>query len=73
MRKTTDSGNRRKISLIETVGSVLSAALGIQTENNRRRDFEGGSPKLFLIVGLLLTLIFIGSIMLLVKLVLYGF
>lgn len=50
--------------------SVLSAAIGIQSDKNRIRDFEYGSPARYIIVGLIFTVIFIIVILFIVNLVL---
>ncbi|MEM8844856.1 MAG: DUF2970 domain-containing protein [Pseudomonadota bacterium] len=50
--------------------SVLASFFGVQSEENRRRDFEHGSPGQFIVIGLVLTVIFIVVLYLLVKLIL---
>lgn len=53
--------------LISAVRSAASAALGVQSQANRERDFTSGKPAHFIIAGVLLTLVFLISIGLFVK------
>lgn len=56
--------------LREVIASVLAAALGVQSDEKRQRDFEHGSPKQFLIVAVVATLAFIGFVYITVRIVL---
>jgi len=56
--------------LRDVIAGVMAAALGVQSEKNRRRDFEHGSPKQFVIVAVIATLLFIGAVYLAVRIVL---
>lgn len=51
------------------VMSTLAAAIGIQSNKNRERDFVHGNIKVYIAAGLIFTTLFIGSIVLLVKMV----
>lgn len=44
--------------------SIFSAALGVQSQKNRERDFTHGNPVHFIVLGVVFTLLF--------ALVLYG-
>jgi|11BtaG_2_1085332.scaffolds.fasta_scaffold20839_2 hypothetical protein len=57
------------MSLWQTIKSVLSAFFGVQSTDNRERDFKKGNPVVFLIVGLAITIVFLGSILSLVKVI----
>ena len=46
------------MSVWQTVKSVLSAMFGVQSKENRIRDFESGNPKLFIFIGLIITVMF---------------
>ncbi len=59
-----------KPSILEVVKSVLASFFGVQSEKNRQRDFQQGSPAQFIIVGLILTVLFIVGMILIVKLIL---
>ena len=47
--------------------SALSAALGIQSNANRERDFQHGKPVHFIIAGIIVTLLFIAAVAMMVK------
>lgn len=59
------------MSLKETLSSVLAAALGVQSNKARERDFTKGKPSHFIVAGVLFTLLFILIIFGVVKLVLH--
>ncbi len=48
-----------KTNLLQVIKSVLAAAIGIQSEKNRKIDFEQGSLPSYLIVGFIFTILFI--------------
>lgn len=50
---------QQKPSFISMVVSVLAAFLGVQTEKNRHRDFQHGNPKAYIIIGVILTILFV--------------
>jgi hypothetical protein len=54
---------------VRAVLSVLSAFLGVQSEENRVRDFEQGRFSVFVVAGLLMTVTFLVSVYGLVQLV----
>ena len=62
-----DSDNR--LSFLQVLGSVLSSFLGVQKNKTRERDFTYGRPRDFILVGILLTLVFILVVWGVVKLV----
>lgn len=47
--------------------STLSAAFGVQSSKNRERDFAKGNLKSYVISGIIFVVIFISSIVTLVK------
>lgn len=53
------------------LGSVLAAALGVQSGKNRARDFSHGKPSHFIILGVGFTVLFVLIVLGVVKLVLY--
>ena len=57
-------------NLLNTVKSVAAAFLGVQSNKNRERDFKEGKFSHFVIVGLLGVILFIGSLISIVSLVL---
>ncbi|MFM4648622.1 DUF2970 domain-containing protein [Aeromonas bivalvium] len=60
----------QRLSLWHTLTSTLAALFGVQSQRNRQRDFAGGSPLLFILMGLLLIGALVGSLWLLVSWVL---
>ena len=52
--------------------SVLAAALGVQSNKNRERDFTEGNAGAFIIAGVLFTAVFVASVLVVVQLVLNG-
>jgi hypothetical protein len=60
----------KPMSLLQVAQSVLAAFFGVQSNRNRERDFKGGSAKVFVIAGLIGTVIFIVLVATVVRLVL---
>jgi len=54
--------NQQKPRLISVVKSILAAGIGVQSEKNRTRDFEQGSPLVFIIGGIIFTIFFIATV-----------
>jgi len=61
----------KPLTLRQMFGSVLAAALGVQSGKNRARDFTQGKPSHFIFLGLGFTALFVLVILGAVKLVLY--
>ena len=55
----------------QMVHSVLAAALGVQSNRNRERDFTHGKPVHFLLLGAVFTVLFVVILFSVVQLVLY--
>lgn len=60
----------RSPSFLQMVGSILASFFGVQNSENRKRDFTHGKAKYFLAVGILMTVVWYGSIRLIVYFVL---
>ena len=58
------------IGLLDVFKSVLSAFFGVQSGKNRERDFQHGKPWHYIVVGLLMTGVFLLLVWGLVSLVL---
>lgn len=43
----------------EVIKSVLAAMFGVQSDQNRERDFKHGKASHFIIAGIILTVIFV--------------
>ena len=65
-----DDGKAQKPSLAQVIMSVLAAALGVQTEENRQRDFASGNPLVYIAGGLIFTVLFVLTLVGIVQLVL---
>ena len=59
-----------KPTFFQILMSAVSAAIGVQKSEIRRRDFQSTSPLPFIIAGLLFTVFFIASILGIVFLIL---
>jgi len=63
-------GNDERLTIFQLIGSALAAAFGVQSSRNRRRDFSRGTPGQFIVVGILLTALFVLMVAAVVSLVL---
>ena len=48
-----------KPNLLHVVKSVFAAMIGVQSDQNRETDFKHGSLAVYIVVGLIATLLFI--------------
>ena len=55
--------------LLAHAGSVLAAFFGVQSSRARERDFTKGKPSTYIILGIVMTLVFILVVFGIVKLV----
>ncbi|MEJ2531843.1 MAG: DUF2970 domain-containing protein [Halioglobus sp.] len=75
MEKTTSSSSTQTqqeasdLTLTEVVGSVFAAGLGVQSRENKVRDFSRGKPVQFIIAGLLFTGMFLLALVAVVNVV----
>ena len=60
----------QKLNPLQVVSSVLAASLGVQSSKNRERDFKQGRAGVFIAAGIIFTLLFIGTVVTVVQLVL---
>lgn len=67
---SSEHSENRPPSLIQLVLSVMAAAIGVQTKAGRERDFRTNSPLPFILAGLLFTIAFVATLILVVNLVL---
>jgi hypothetical protein len=55
-----DSGQEsRAPTLVGVFGSVLASMFGVQSDRKRHEDFSHGKPSQYIIVGLVMTVLFI--------------
>jgi len=56
------SGNEKGTkapSFFDVLGSVLASMFGVQSNRKREQDFTHGKPSQYIIIGLLVTIVFI--------------
>lgn len=56
-----ESGNQdgtRAPSLLSVLGSVMASMFGVQSNRKRKEDFTHGKPSQYVIIGLLVTVVF---------------
>lgn len=63
----SDNGN---LTFWQMFKSTFMSFIGVQKNEIRERDFEKGNPIHFILIGLLLTIIFIFSVIVVVKIIL---
>ena len=68
MNMTNDE--QKEPGLRQIIGSVFAAAFGVQSSKNQERDFKHGKARVFIISGIIFTLLFMGTVFTVVKLVL---
>lgn len=61
---------RPGLKFLQMLFSSLAAGFGVQSGKNRQRDFGHGDPKRFVILGIVMTGVFLLTMMGIVKLVL---
>lgn len=55
-----------KPTILNVVKSVFAAAVGIQSDKNRKQDFEHGKLSTYILVGIIFTFLFVVLLVLLV-------
>jgi hypothetical protein len=56
-----------KPTITQVIKSVLAAFIGVQSEANRKNDFEQGLLSTYIIAGLIFTVFFVAAIIFLVS------
>ena len=65
MNDTSNSNNSdpadddEGLTLLQLIGSALAAGFGVQSSENRKRDFSKGKPGQFIAIGIIFTLLFV--------------
>lgn len=57
-------------TFFQVMGSVLAAFFGVQSSKNKERDFKHGNHKVFIAVGIVMTLLFLFTVITVVQIVL---
>lgn len=53
---------KKSPSFLSILQSVLAAMFGVQSEEKRKKDFEGGNFASYIFIGVVMTIIFVLSI-----------
>ncbi len=59
-----------KPTITQVIKSVIAAAIGVQSDDNRQKDFEQGSLPTYIIAGIIFTVLFVCGLIFLVSAVL---
>ena len=65
-----DQQPAKKPGLLQLIGSVLAAGIGVQSSKNHERDFKHGKARNFIIAGIAFTVVFVLTVFTVVSLVL---
>jgi len=68
---TEKADKQKKITPLSFMGSIIAAWFGVQTKANRDRDFEQGKFHHFVIGGIIFAVLFILTVVALVKVVMH--
>ena len=55
-------GKSKTPSLLDVLGSVLASMFGVQSSRKRKEDFTHGKPSQYIVIGLLVTVVFVLTI-----------
>ncbi|MCB1791434.1 MAG: DUF2970 domain-containing protein [Gammaproteobacteria bacterium] len=66
---TSVTEQEQKLPFHQVLASVLASFIGVQKNATRERDFSRGRPRDFILVGILMTVIFVLAVWGVVKLV----
>ncbi|MDG1662927.1 MAG: DUF2970 domain-containing protein [Pseudomonadales bacterium] len=71
--KPSPSEGDKKLSVLHIITSVLAAAIGVQSKQNHEKDFSAeNSIYIYLFSGIVFTLLFVLTVIFIVKTVLAG-
>ncbi|HET8729996.1 MAG TPA: DUF2970 domain-containing protein [Moraxellaceae bacterium] len=68
----TGEGASHDVSALSVLGSVFRAWFGVQSEENRKRDFSSNNPTPFIVAGIIFALIMIIGVIIAVNIALSG-
>ena len=60
--ESNDDQESESLTLWQVITSVLAAGFGVQSSENRKRDFSKGNPVTFILAGLIFTALFVLTI-----------
>ena len=67
-----DQREMQEVSAFTVLGSVFRAWFGVQTEENRKRDFNASNPGAFIAAGIIFTVVIIVGVIIAVNIALSG-
>ena len=67
---SSDTEEKPSLNPLQVISSVFAAGLGVQSSKNRERDFKQGRAGVFIAAGIIFTLVFIGTVYAVVRVVL---
>lgn len=65
-----ENNQQQAPNLLQVIGSVLAGFFGVQSSKNKERDFKHGNHRVFIIVGIMMTLMFLLAVFTVVQIVL---
>lgn len=71
-RHETAKARNKGPGVLKVLQSVMAGALGVQSDKRRQEDFSSHSPWPYIIAGILFTVGFVVTLIVVVKLVLAG-
>lgn len=69
-QKQADAPGKAKVSIWQVIQSVLAAGFGVQSQAARERDFTRGRPIHYIVAGTIGTILFILTLVIIVRVVL---
>lgn len=69
-QSNAESETQQSLTFLQMVNSILASFFGVQSAKNRERDFVHGKARAFILVGILMTMAWYGTIALIVHFVL---
>ena len=69
-QKPERADDKQSLNPLQVISSIFAAGLGVQSSKNRERDFKQGRAGVFIVAGIVFTLLFIGIVFTVVQLVL---
>lgn len=69
-RQYAVAADPERVTLLQTIGSVLASFFGVQSSKNWARDFSHGNALTFIMVGVTLAGCFVLTLLTVVKLIL---
>ncbi|MCC2637297.1 MAG: hypothetical protein K0Q68_1016 [Moraxellaceae bacterium] len=67
-----DKQEMQEVGAFTVLGSVFRAWFGVQTEENRKRDFNASNPGAFIVAGVIFAVVMIVGVIIAVNLALSG-